>query len=56
MKNSSPGVFVTNNGKFALIFFYRTSITKAINDKLITKKWGRSLTSERIPKKSSGRT
>ena len=47
--NASPGVFVSNNGKFAEQggvlgddYFSRPSIRSAINDKLINCNWGKS--------------
>ena len=63
MKNASPGVFISNNGKFAekggvlgIDFVNCKSILEAITKKLINSNWGKSLTRERFRIKSLRRT
>ncbi len=58
MKNASPGVFVSKNGKFAeqggvvgVIFFNCISIRLAMNDKLINCNWGKKPNQRKVTHK-----
>jgi hypothetical protein len=58
LKNASPGVFVTKNGKFAeqggvlgKDFFNCISINAAVRDKLINNNWGKKPNQRKITQK-----